>query len=401
MIVMSRKSRLVLITVVLSALPFVGFAKISEENKWIKTALNRSGEQLLMAAEKYKNTQQNPRTFENGKVIFAGYKDWTCGFFPGSLWFMYEFTKNEKFKTEAEYYTNLNSQTQYRKETHDLGFMLYCSYGNGYRITKDENYKKVLLTGAKSLESRFHPQVGLIKSWESRKQWQYPVIIDNMMNLEFLMEVSKMTGNEKLKEICISHADKTMKNHYREDNSSFHVVDYDSISGNIIQKQTAQGYADNSSWARGQAWGLYGFTMMYRETKDSKYLEQAKKIAAFILNNPTMPKDLIPYWDYNAPKIPNEPRDASAAAIVASALIELDSYVKNNPDYLKTAETILKNLTTEEYLAPKGENGLFILKHSTGNWPRNSEVDVPLNYADYYYLEALGRYMKVKHISLN
>jgi len=375
-------------------------AKSVKPEKWIKNALDRAEFQLLAASEKYREDKSNPRTFENGKVIFAGYKDWTCGFFPGSLWFMYEFTNNEKFKSEAEYYTSLNSQTQYRKDTHDLGFMLYCSYGNGYKITKDENYKKVLLTGAKSLETRFHPQVGLIKSWESKKQWQYPVIIDNMMNLEFLMEVSKMTGDKNLQKICFSHADKTMKNHYRADNSSFHVIDYDSINGNILHKQTAQGYADNSSWARGQAWGLYGFTMMYRESKNSKYLEQAQKIAAYIINYPTLPNDKIPYWDYIAPNIPNEPRDASAAAITASALIELSSFVKDHPEYFKMAETILKSLSTDEYLAQKGENGLFILKHSTGNWPKKSEVDIPLNYADYYYLEALGRYINAKGIKL-
>lgn len=371
-------------------------AKTTQSEKWIKTALDRSEYQLLAAAEKYKADKSNPRTFENGKVVFASTKDWTCGFFPGSLWYMYELTGNDKFKTEAEYYTGLNADVQYRKDTHDLGFMLYCSYGNGYRITGNADYKKVLITGAKSLETRFHPQVGLIKSWDFRKDWQYPVIIDNMMNLEFLCEVSKMTGDEKLKDICISHADKTMKNHYRPDYSSYHVVDYDSITGVVLHKQTAQGYADNSSWARGQAWGLYGFTMMYRETQDPQYLEQAQKIAAYIINYPTLPKDKIPYWDYNAPNIPNEPRDASAAAITASALIELSSYVKNHPEYFKTAETILKNLSSDDYLAQQGENGLFILKHSTGNWPKKSEIDVPISYADYYYLEALKRYINVK-----
>jgi len=389
------------LSVVFLSVSILVSAKDPKANEWIKKAINRSQEQLLSASEKYKSTNLNPRTFENGKVEFVGFKDWTCGFFPGSLWFMYEFTKNDKFKQEAEYYTKLNDKSQYRKDTHDLGFMLYCSYGNAYRITGDESYKKVLITGAKSLSTRFHPKVGLIKSWESRKKWQYPVIIDNMMNLEFLCEVSTMTGNKSLKDISISHADNTMKNHYRPDNSCFHVVDYDSITGSIRHKQTAQGYADNSSWARGQAWGLYGFTMMYRETKDPKYLAQAKKIAAFMLSNPTLPNDKITYWDYNAPKIPNEPRDASAAAITASALIELSSYVNDKPEYFKMAETILKNLSSDEYLAAKGENGLFILKHSTGNHPKNSEVDTPLNYADYYYLEALGRYMKVKGISFS
>ena len=305
--------------------------------KWLKTAIDRSQEQLLAASEAYKTTQKNPRTFDKGKVIFASPKDWTCGFFPGSLWYMFELTKNEHFKTEAEYYTGLLESVQNRTNTHDVGFMLNCSYGNGYRITGNQTYKSVLITGANSLMTRFHPQVGLIKSWDNRKEWQYPVIIDNMMNLEFLCEVGKITGDKSLKEICISHADKTMKNHYRSDNSSFHVIDYDSITGQVLHKQTAQGYADSSSWARGQAWGLYGFTMMYRETKDPKYLEQAKKIATFILNNPNLPKDKIPYWDYNAPNIPNEPRDASAAAIVASALIELSGYVKEKNDYFKTA----------------------------------------------------------------
>ena len=368
--------------------------------KWLKTAIDRSQEQLLAASETYKDTQKNPRTFEKSKVVLASYKDWTCGFFPGSLWYMYELTKNDKFKTEAQHYTEILDLVQYRTNTHDVGFMLNCSYGNGYRITGNQAYKNVMINGAKSLMTRFHPKVGLIKSWDSRKEWQYPVIIDNMMNLEFLCEVSKITGDKSLKEICILHADKTMKNHYRSDNSSFHVIDYDSITGQVLHKQTAQGYADSSSWARGQAWGLYGFTMMYRETKDAKYLEQAKKIATFILNNPNLPKNKIPYWDYNAPNIPNEPRDASAAAIVASALIELSGYVKIGKEYFNTAEIILKNLSSDEYLAPKGENGLFILKHSTGNWPNKSEIDVPINYADYYYLEALGRYMKVKGIKI-
>jgi len=369
--------------------------------KWLKTAIDRSQEQLLAASETYKDTQKNPRTFEKSKVVLASYKDWTCGFFPGSLWYMYELTKNEKFKTEAQHYTEILDLVQYRTNTHDVGFMLNCSYGNGYRITGNQAYKSVLITGANSLMTRFHPQVGLIKSWDNRKEWQYPVIIDNMMNLEFLCEVSKLTNDNSYKQVTILHANKTMANHFRADNSSFHVIDYDSITGQVLHKQTAQGYADSSSWARGQAWGLYGFTMMYRETKDPKYLEQAKKIATFILNNPNLPKDKIPYWDYNAPNIPNEPRDASAAAIVASALIELSGYVKEKNDYFKTAETILKNLSSDEYLAPKGENGLFILKHSTGNWPNKSEIDVPINYADYYYLEALGRYMKTKVISMD
>lgn len=364
--------------------------------KWLQNAINRSEEQLLLAAETFKDKKLNPRTYENGHVEFVGIKDWTSGFFPGSLWYIYELTNNEKAKKQAENYTQLVELAKYRKDTHDLGFILNCSYGNGYRITGNEKYKNVLVTGAESLMTRFDPKIGLIKSWDTRKRWNYVVIIDNMMNLELLFEVGKLTNNKEMKDACISHADKTLENHFRPDNSCFHVVNYDSITGKIVEKVTHQGYKDNSSWARGQAWALYGYTLMYRETKDHKYLDQAKKIADLILKHPNLPKDKVPYWDFDAPNIPNEPRDASAAAIIASALIEMNSYLRNQPQYLKAAEHILKSLSSDKYLAKTGENGLFILKHSTGNWPKNSEIDTPLSYADYYYIEALLRYKKLK-----
>jgi rhamnogalacturonyl hydrolase YesR len=376
-------------------------AKNYKEITWLKTAIDRSQDQLLAAAEKYKAVKLNPRSFENGKVNFASIKDWTCGFFPGSLWYMFELTNNEQFKKEAKFYTEILDKVQYRKDTHDLGFMLYCSYGNGFRLTGNENYKKVLITGSNSLMTRFHPEVGLIKSWDERKDWQYPVIIDNMLNLEMLCEVSKLTHDNSFKKATISHANKTLENHFRTDNSCFHVINYDSVSGKVISKVTHQGYNDSSSWARGQGWALYGYTMMYRETRDPKYLEQARKVATFILNNPNLPADKVPYWDFNAPNMPDAPRDASAAAIYASALVELSAYVKNGKDYLNAAEKTLISLSSTKYLAEKGQNGLFILKHSVGNWPSRKEIDVPLNYADYYYIEALCRYMKVKGITTN
>lgn len=369
------------------------------ENEWIDKAINRSSEQLLLAAETYKDSNKVPRTFENGKVHLVNYKDWTSGFFPGSLWLMYELSSDEKFKTEASFYTALIDSAQYRKNTHDLGFMINCSFGNGFRLTADSAYQKVMLNGAKTLMSRYNPNIGLIRSWDFNQDiWQYPVIIDNMMNLEFLFWASKELGDESIKTACISHADKTMENHYRPDNSCVHVVDYDTTNFQVRLKQTHQGFNDNSSWVRGQAWGLYGYTLMYRETGDKKYLEQAEKIASFILNHKNLPSDKIPYWDFDAPNIPNEPRDASAAAIIASALLELSTYVPENKTYFTIAETILKNLSSDQYLAAKGENGFFILKHSTGNWPKNSEIDTPLNYADYYFLEGIIRYKKLKKI---
>ena len=334
----------------LTALTFISaVARTQSDYSWVKNALVRSEDQLLLAAEKYKTAKKNPRTFENGTVKLAGTNDWTCGFFPGSLWYLYELSKNEQFKTEAIYYTDLLKSVQYRKDTHDLGFMLYCSFGNAYRITGNENYKSVLITGANSLMTRFHPEVGLIKSWDKRINWQYPVIIDNMLNLEFLCEVSKLTKDDSYKSVSVKHADKTLANHFRPDNSCFHVVNYDSINGNVISKETHQGYSNSSSWARGQGWALYGYTMMYRETKDPKYLAQAQKVAGFILHHPNLPKDKIPYWDFNAPNIPNEPRDASAGALYASALIELSTYVKDGTEYISAAEQMLKSLSTAEF----------------------------------------------------
>lgn len=321
---------------------------------------------------------------------------WCSGFFGGCLWFLYEYTGNQQWKDAAHNWSMAVEKEKFNKGTHDLGFMLFCPFGNGYRLTKNEAYKEVLVTGAQSLASRFDPAVGVIKSWNKFEQYNYPVIVDNMMNLEFLFWVSKQTKDKRLYEICIKHADATLKNHFRPDNSSYHVVCYDP-AGNVEAKVTHQGYADESAWARGQAWGLYGYTVMYRETKQKKYLEQAKKIAAFILQHPNLPADKIPYWDFNAPGIPNEERDASAAAITASALLELAGYVKKEKQtYLQTAEQILLALSGPNYRLQLGEKGNFLLQHSVGNKPGKSEIDVPIIYADYYYLEALLRYDQLK-----
>jgi rhamnogalacturonyl hydrolase YesR len=271
--------------------------------------------------------------------------------------------------------------------------MLYCSYGNGYRLTQTKEYKDIMLTGAESLASRYNPVAGCIKSWESNNKWQFPVIIDNMMNLEFLFWASRTSGDPKYKDMSISHADKTIANHFRPDYSTYHVVSYDTISGQPEKKNTSQGFSDGSTWSRGEAWGLYGYVMTYRETREKRYLEQAMHIADFILNHPNLPEDKIPYWDFNAPDIPNTLRDASAGAIMASALIELSGYVDQpeSGNYLQVAEKQIRTLSSPEYFAGAGTNGNFLLKHSVGSLPHNSEVDVPLSYADYYYVEALLR----------
>jgi hypothetical protein len=268
---------------------------------------------------------------------------------------------------------------------------MFCSYGNALRLTGNEAYVPVLVQSAKTLIARYYETVGSIRSWDFNAEiWQCPVIVDNMMNLELLFWATKQTGDPVYRDIAIQHANTTLKHHFRSDYSSFHVVDYDTISGEVRQKNTHQGFADESAWARGQAWGLYGFTMCYRFTEDPRYLKLAEEIAGFILNHPRLPEDLVPYWDFDAPGIPDEERDVSAAAIIASALYELSGYSEEGDFFREKADGILKSLGSK-YASPAGENFGFILAHSVGNKRGGTEVDVPLNYADYYYLEALLR----------
>jgi hypothetical protein len=382
------------------------FGACTPQRESMKTLVNdrldRSAEQYRLMAEALSDQPARlPRTTDaDGKRLTTSSRDWVSGFFPGALWYLYQYNHDPQWLEQAQNYTQRLEQEKNNKGTHDLGFMLYDSYGNGYRLTNDTTYRNVLLTGAESLASRYNPQLGLIRSWDFNRQiWQYPVIIDNLMNLEFLLWASKESGNPQYKTIAISHADKTLANHFRPDYSSYHVVSYDTITGQPEKKMTHQGYSDSSAWARGQAWGLYGYTMMYRETRDPKYLELATRIADFIIRHPNLPADKIPYWDFNAPDIPNAKRDASAGAVMASAFVELSEYVNKSlaKTYLDIAGKQLRTLSSPEYFAEKGTNGLFILKHSVGYLPGNVEVDVPLSYADYYYIEALLRYKnKVK-----
>ena len=345
-------------------------------------------------ANSLKNKQNFlPRTYENGQLQTCRYDNWVSGFFPGVLWMLYENSGDAQLRQLAELYTERVEPAKKLTNTHDLGFMLYCSFGQGYRLTGNQHYLNVITEGTQSLLTRWNPKLGVIKSWDFGKQWQYPVIIDNMMNLEMLCFMTRESGDRRYEKIAERHAQTTIKNHFREDNSTFHVVSYDTITGQPHAKNTAQGYADGSSWARGQSWGLYGYTMMYRETRNPLYLKQARKIATFLINHPRLPADKVPYWDYDAPDIPNAKRDASAASIMASALIELSQLDPSElaPKWLELAEKQLRTLSSPEYLAEEGELGGFIIKHGVGHHQAGVEVDVPLAYTDYYYVEALRR----------
>ena len=382
----------------LISLIIVGQVKAQSLKKVIDKAFENAEQQSLLMAKKYQDQQGRlPKSFEGGKDTSSDSRWWCSGFFPGSLWYLYENSKKQQLLDYAKMYTDRVEREKYTTDNHDVGFMLYCSFGNGLRITGEERYKEVLLTGAKSLATRFDPNVGLIRSWDHNTNvWQYPVIIDNLMNLELLLWAAKYSKDESFKKIAISHANKSMIHHFRPDFSSYHVVSYDKKTGLPHKKQTHQGAADDSAWSRGQSWGLYGYSYLYSETKDERYLEQAKNIADFLINHPNMPKDFIPYWDYNAPQIPNTTRDASAATVMASALIELSDFVdaKLKRKYMQVVDTQIRTLASDEYTAKRGENGDFILKHSTGAYPFKSEIDAPLTYADYYYLEALTRLKK-------
>ena len=343
----------------------------------------------------------NPRTtLPDGNIWYVPVDDWCSGFFPGSLWYLGELTGDQDWSRRAADYTETLDSAQYLTWHHDVGFIIGSSYLNGYRLGKKEQYAPVVVNAAKSLATRFRPGAGVIQSWnvdkgwQSERGWACPVIIDNMMNLEIMFEATRLTGDSTFYDIAVSHANTTMAHHFRPDFSCYHVVDYDPATGDVRHRQTAQGYADESSWARGQAWALYGYTMCYRYTGDPNYIYQAIKVCDMIFNTPSMPDDFVPYWDYNAPNIPSEPRDASAAACTASALYELSTYLPGR-GYKELADKVVASLSSPAYRAATGENNHFLLMHSVGSIPHGHEIDVPINYADYYYLEALLRKKKL------
>lgn len=330
---------------------------------------------------------------------FVGYEDWTSGFWPGILWYLYEYTGDVKWKEKADKYSRFLTPLAMRTATdHDLGFQMYCSFGNGYRLTGNKEYKDIFVKASDTLSKLYNPKAGTILSWPGMREkmnWPHNTIIDNMINLEMLFEASKNGGSRSLYNMAVKHAEVTMENQFRADNSVYHVVVYDTVTGKKIKAVTHQGYSDESMWARGQGWAIYGYTMVYRETKDPKFLDFAHKVTKVYLDR--LPKDLIPYWDFDVPNITKEPRDASAAALTASGLIELSTYTADKElakEYLSKAEGMLKELSTKRYKSGN-KNPAFLL-HSTGHYPNKSEIDYSIIYADYYYIEALLRLKKLK-----
>lgn len=365
-------------------------------------ALDYCTAQATKTANSLANTTTVPRSIVNGKKEWrlVDRHDWTSGFWPGIEWYLYEYTKYEAWKQRAEQSQKiLKPLVDSSAIDHDIGFVMFCSYGNGYRLTHNETYKTILLRAADTLARLYNPKVGTILSWPRRVpgvDWplRHNTIMDNMINLELLFWASKNGGDKRLHDIAVSHATTTMKNHFRADYSSYHVVVYDTATGKKIKGITHQGYSDSSMWARGQAWAIYGYTMVYRETRNEKFLDFAQKVTDVYLKR--LPKDLIPYWDFDDPSIPNAPRDASAACVVASALLELSTFVRDENKskfYREKAEAMLKELSA--HYQSRDLNNAFLL-HSTGHKPAGSEIDASIIYADYYYVEALIRAKKLR-----
>lgn len=358
--------------------------------------------QLEIAVPKLTNLTKHPRLIDTNasewKQVGNDKLVWTSGFYPGVLWYAYDVTGNERWKDEAIKRTEVFEDFKNITEHHDIGFMMFPAYGKGYEIGGKKEYKDILLTSAASLASRFNPNVGTIKSWSNKMhpRWkQHITIIDNMLNLELLFWAAKNGGDSKFRDIAIKHAETTMKNHFRDDLTSWHVLEYDSINGNVLNRHTKQGFSDDSRWSRGQAWGVYGYTMVYKETKDKKFLDFAKKLTDKYLS--LLPEDMVPCWDFDVQSNPKEEKDASAAAVVASALFDLSGFVENKADkerYYNAGVKMLKSLGSDAYSAV-GKADSFLL-HSTGAKSLGHEIDVALIYADYYYIEALSRLKRLE-----
>jgi hypothetical protein len=414
-----------ILQILLAIVPILSFSQ-SSESSWVNHAIRVASEQMLQRSRSIPDLTKTPRSVISapsidflttqldyrpsnkvesnilkkknsvGSIIYSHFSDWTCGFYPGTLWYIYDITSSSDIKNEAIRFTDVMYPLRNTTHTHDIGFMVNCSFGNYLRLSPKDSVRAVIIEASNNLIGRFNDKIGCIRSW-NHGSWNYPVIIDNMMNLDLLFLASNLTGDSRYKDIAIKHANTTMKNHFRADNSSYHVVDYN-LDGSVKEKRTHQGKSDESAWSRGQAWGLYGYVSCYRETKDKSYLNQALKIYN-LTRKRVQTKDNIPYWDFDALSGKSTPRDASAAAITASACLVLSTLVDNGSEYLAYAESILQSLSSPAYLAKVGENNGFILKHSTGSLPHGSEVDVPINYADYYYMEALSHYINIKGLT--
>lgn len=328
-------------------------------------------------------------------------QEWCSGFWSGVLWMSYAHARQQEIpqaaalRQAAENYTiTLDYMAERSAYDHDLGFIIINSFLKGYEYTGNAHYRDVALRAADTLATLCNPLAGTMLSWPRHisDYGGHNTIMDNMINLELLFWAAENGGGNHLHDLAVAHAETTMKHHFRPDGSCYHVAIYDTLTGDFIKGVTHQGYSDESMWSRGQAWAIYGYTMVYRFTRDERFLTHARKVTDCYLNRlATTSDDYIPIWDMDDPKGVKAPKDASAAAIVASALIELSGYVPNaeGERYYTQAVAMLAELSSPRYRS--GEHNVAFLRHATGHHPAGSEIDASIIYADYYYIEALLR----------
>jgi unsaturated chondroitin disaccharide hydrolase len=348
--------------------------------------------QQLDRAVKSIPTDRYPRmTTSTGNWETTSPSAWTSGFFPGALWLMFERTGNPLWRARAETWTSRIGGQRTRTDTHDLGFMFMSSYGHGYRLIPNEPYRKILVEAAGSLAKRYDPDVRCIRSWGSiNDTTKFEVIVDNLVNLELLLWGARNGGNAEWRTMAINHGLRCgIQDLMRADGSTFHRAIYDPVTGGLKSRGTVQGACDACTWSRGHAWAVYGFTMLYRETGDTRFLDAARTTADYFISH--LPPDKVPYWDFS--KSGSEPRDSSAASIAASGLLELsrrETDATRKQTYLSAARDILTSLSSPAYLA-EGTTYWSILMHGTRNKPAGS-YDTGLVFGDYYMLEAMLRY---------
>ena len=397
-----------LILAVAAATAFGGFAG-EEQEKSLEAALPRifarSVEHYraidakatpLMKGEDGKDLFPNSWDAKTGQLAMRSIFNWTSGHFPGTIWYLYEGTQDAALKDMAVKWTERLAPNSTADTNHDLGFIMYCSFGNARRLMKTDRYDALLIETAETLSKRYSPALGLIRSWGKRDEKKnFLVSPDNLMNLELMEAATRISKNPEFDRIARSHATITARHHFRADGGCYHVLDYDQETKRVKEVKRGQGASVETAWSRGQSWAIYGYTMMFRETKDPLFLEMAMKCADFAINNPNMPEDGVPYWDYGAP---GEERDTSAGSILASALFELSTLApaEKGPAYRAFAVKALASLASPAYFAAAGENGDFLLMHGVGHKPGGSQIDTPLVYGDYYFAEALIRFRRLR-----
>ncbi|HEY65422.1 MAG TPA: glucuronyl hydrolase [Caldilineae bacterium] len=338
-----------------------------------------------------------PQATEHGRWRYTEDGGWTGGFWPGRLWLAYLVTEEGRYATAAREWCVRLAPREFDTTTHDLGFLFYPSYVTGYRLTDERALRYGALAAAETLTRRFNPKGNFIQAWgpldDPRRRGR--TIVDTMMNLDLLFWATTQTGENRFSDIAVRHARTCQTHHVRPDGSTAHVYDFNPDTGEPIGQNTHQGYSPTSCWSRGQAWAIYGFTTCYRRTGDEAFLATARKLADWFIAH--LPEDHVPYWDFNAPDIPNEVRDSSAAAIAACGLLDL-AIAAGEPRYREAGLEILTSLATH-YTSRDHPEEEGILLHATGAKPLGREIDVSLTYGDYYFVEGLLRILEPEKLS--